>query len=216
MKQAHLVRLAALALLLGALAGCGSRPGAPAAPAVSASPAVTAPAPSRPPSPGPTPPATSTATARPTAGAPATAALAIATPAPPPTAPPRATPTPLVGQPPDRLGTALPPGSDTMPESFPIFGISSPGATPGSGPGSYERAAREAAARDLASRRGVTPHEVSVVAREDREVPVADPCGTGKTPAGGLSVGLVLELESSGTRYRYVAVGGRGYYCGEA
>lgn len=73
-----------------------------------------------------------------------------------------------------------------------------------------------AALGHLAARLGVPAGDIGIVGGDAREVASDAPCGdSAKAGAAGLRVGYEVVLEAGGARYRYVAVGGIAYYCGE-
>ena len=129
------------------------------------------------------------------------------------------TATPFVGDPVERLQTAVP-ASDPNPtqvETIPIYGI---GEAAGSqGEEGYARDVTEATSADLATRLGVSVDAVVVVNGSYGEVQSMAPCGTSAKDSGqpigdGIEFGYEVIYEVSGATYRYIGVGGLAYYCG--
>ena len=124
---------------------------------------------------------------------------------------------------PPRIGT--PSGdadkSQERPDVFPIYGVrASHSTTPSRSPDEYEKAVLEGVTADLAARLKISLGSIAIIRADYSEVQLAAPCGTttaedeaGAMP-GGLALGYEVVLEEGGTQYRYVAVGGLGYYCG--
>ena len=129
------------------------------------------------------------------------------------------TATPFVGDPVERLQTAVP-ASNPDPaqvETIPIYGI---GEAAGSqGEEGYARDVTEATSADLATRLGVSVDAVVVMQGSYGEVQSMAPCGTSAKDSGqpigdGIEFGYEVVYDVSGTTYRYIGVGGLAYYCG--
>jgi len=118
---------------------------------------------------------------------------------------------------------ALPTLNPSLPEAFLIGGIqATPDSTPAGSeaPEQYRNAVVTAASADLAKRLGAQLDAINVVANDYLETQPASPCGiAAKSETGavgsGLSMGYEVVLRAGEKQYRYVAVGGLGYYCGE-
>ncbi|MEM8532323.1 MAG: hypothetical protein AAGF95_15875 [Chloroflexota bacterium] len=129
------------------------------------------------------------------------------------------TATPFVGDPVERLQTAVP-ASDPNPtqvETIPIYGIGE--AAGGQGEEAYARDVTEATSADLATRLGVSVDTVVVVNGSYGEVQSMAPCGTSSKDSGqpigdGMEFGYEVVYEVSGATFRYIGVGGLAYYCG--
>lgn len=129
------------------------------------------------------------------------------------------TATPFVGDPVERLQTAVPvPNPDpTQAETIPIYGIGE--AASGQGQEGYARDVTEATSADLATRLGVGVDAVVVVRGSYGEVQSMAPCGTSAKDSGqpigdGMEFGYEVVYDVSGVTYRYIGVGGLAYYCG--
>jgi hypothetical protein len=111
----------------------------------------------------------------------------------------------------------VPPPSQDPSDTFLIFGLR---ATPSGSPEAYQQAVTEAAVEHLAARLAIPAEAIEVVARGYVEAQAASPCGLAPKAAtgaagGGLAVGYEVVLRAGSVEHRYIAVGGRGYYCGE-
>lgn len=129
------------------------------------------------------------------------------------------TATPYVGDPIERLQTAVPvPNPDPAQiETIPIYGIGE--AAGGQGQEGYARDVIETTSADLATRLSVSVDAVVVVRGSYGEVQSMAPCGTSakdsEQPIGdGMEFGYEVVYDVSGMMYRYIGVGGLAYYCG--